>query len=98
VLVPEFGDDTVKRALIVWALGGLNSAGAAFINHLAGCMNNLVWKSGCADRGLWMKADTYPDDGVMYLAYILMYVDDILCVYHDPGAPLAMACWMSTSR
>jgi hypothetical protein len=25
----------------------------------------------------------------LYWAYILIYVDDILCVHHDPGAPLA---------
>jgi hypothetical protein len=38
---------------------------------------------------LWMKAETLPDDGVSYWAYILIYVDDILCVHHDPGSPLA---------
>jgi hypothetical protein len=31
-----------------------------------------------------MKAETRPDDGVLYWAYILIYVDDILCVHHDP--------------
>jgi hypothetical protein len=36
-----------------------------------------------------MKAETRPDDGVLYWAYILIHVDDILCVHHDPGAPLA---------
>jgi hypothetical protein len=36
-----------------------------------------------------MKAETHPDDGVLYWAYILLYVDGILCVHHDPGAPLA---------
>jgi hypothetical protein len=35
-----------------------------------------------------MKAETRPDDGVLYRAYILIYVDDILCVHHDPGYPL----------
>jgi hypothetical protein len=36
-----------------------------------------------------MKAETRPDDGVLCWAYILIYVDDILCVHHDPGSPLA---------
>jgi hypothetical protein len=36
-----------------------------------------------------MKAETRPDDGFLYWAYILIYVDDILCVHHDSGAPLA---------
>jgi hypothetical protein len=35
-----------------------------------------------------MKAETRPDYGVLYWAYILIYVDDILCVNHGPGAPL----------
>jgi hypothetical protein len=36
-----------------------------------------------------MKAETRPDDGVLYWAYILIYVYDTLCVHHDPGSPLA---------
>jgi hypothetical protein len=36
-----------------------------------------------------MKAETRPDDGVLYGAYIMIYMDDILCVHHDHGAPLA---------
>jgi hypothetical protein len=43
VLGPEFGDDAGKRALIVRALYGLNSAGAAFSNHIAECMTHLGW-------------------------------------------------------
>jgi hypothetical protein len=35
VLGPEYGDDAGKRALIVRALYGLKSSGAAFRNHLA---------------------------------------------------------------
>jgi hypothetical protein len=36
-----------------------------------------------------MKAETCPEDGVMYWAYILIYVDDIVCVHQEPGTPLA---------
>jgi hypothetical protein len=89
VLGPEFGDDSGKRALIVIALYGLKSAGPAFRNHLAECMKHLGWHPCRADRDLWMKAETCPDDGFLYWAYILIYVDDILCVHHDPGSPLA---------
>jgi capsid portal protein len=46
VLGPEFGDD----ALIVRALYGLHSAGAAFRNHLAECMKHLGWNPCRADR------------------------------------------------
>jgi hypothetical protein len=52
-------------------------------------MNHLGWNPCCAARDLWIKAETRPDDGVLYWAYILIYVDEMLCVHHDPGAPLA---------
>jgi hypothetical protein len=81
VIGPEFGDDAGKRALIVRALYGLKSAGAAFRNHLVECMNHLGWNPCRAVRDLCMKAETRPDDGVLYWAYILIYVDDILCVH-----------------
>jgi hypothetical protein len=89
VLGPEFGDNAGKRSLIVRALYGLKSAGAAFRNHLASCMDHLVWKLCLADRDVWMNEETRTDDSVNYWAYILIYVDDILCVHHDPGTSLA---------
>jgi hypothetical protein len=67
VLGPELGDDSGNRALIVRALYGLKLAGAAFRNHLAECMKQLGWNPCRADRDLWMKAETHPDDGVLYL-------------------------------
>jgi hypothetical protein len=36
-----------------------------------------------------MEEETRPDYGVKYWAYILIYVDDILCVHNDPGTSLA---------
>jgi hypothetical protein len=89
VLGPKFGEDAGKRALIVRARYGLKSAGAAFRNHLASCMDHLGCKPCLADRDLWMTEETRPDDGVKYWAYILIYVDNILCVHHDPGTSLA---------
>jgi hypothetical protein len=55
VIGPEFGEDAGKRALIVGSLYGLKSAGAAFRNHLASCMDDLGWKPCLDDRYLWMK-------------------------------------------
>jgi hypothetical protein len=37
-----------------------------------------------ADPDLWYKAETRPTDNFRYYAYILCYVDDILCMHHDP--------------
>jgi hypothetical protein len=52
VLDPEFGDDAGNSVLIVRALYGLNSSGAAFRNHLAECMKHLEWNPCHADREL----------------------------------------------
>jgi hypothetical protein len=68
---------------------GLKSYGAVFRNHLAECMHHLGWNPCLVDREPWMKAETRPDDGVLHWASILIYVDDILCMHHDLGAPLA---------
>jgi hypothetical protein len=73
----------------VIALYGFKFSGAAFRNHSAEFMKHLGWNPCRADRDIWMKAETRPDDGILYWAYILIYMDDILCVHHDPGAPLA---------
>jgi hypothetical protein len=51
-------------------------------------MKDLGWIPCRADRDLWTKAEKCPNDGVLYWAYILIYVDDILCVHRDPGTPL----------
>ena len=41
ILGPEFGPDAGKSALIVRALYGLKSAGAAFPSHLASFMQQM---------------------------------------------------------
>jgi hypothetical protein len=83
VLGPEFGIDACKSAIIVRALYGLKSAGAAFCMHLASFVRQMGYTS-C----LWYKAETRPADSFRYYAYILCYVDDILCVHHDPMSVL----------
>jgi hypothetical protein len=37
-----------------------------------------------ADPDLWLKAVTKPEDNMRHYAYILCYVDDILCIHHGP--------------
>jgi hypothetical protein len=88
VLGPEFGIDAGKSAIIVHALYGLKSAGAAFCAHLASFMHQMGYTSCKADPDLWYKAETRPADSFRYYAYILCYVDDILCVPHDPMSVL----------
>ncbi len=83
-LGPEFEHDAGKSAIIVHALYGLKSPGAAFQAHLASFMHQMGYRSCKADPDLWLKAVTRPEDNVPYYAYILCYVDDILCIHHDP--------------
>ncbi len=83
ILGPEFGNDAGKDAIIVHALYGLKSAGAAFCSHLASFMRQMGHTSCKADPDLWVKAKTRPDKSVLYYAYILCYVDDTLCIHHD---------------
>ncbi len=84
ILGSEFGHDTGRSAVIVRALYRLKNAGAAFQAHLASFMRQMGYSSCKADPDLWLKAMTRPEDNVHYYAYILCYVDDILCIHHNP--------------
>ena len=87
VLGEEFGEDKGKVGVIVRALYGTKSAGAAFRNHLADCMLNMGYDSCKADPDVWLKECVRPD-GTRYYGYILLYVDDALCINHDATAEL----------
>ncbi len=48
-------------------------------------MLQMGYTSCKADPDLWLKAVTIPEDNVRYYAaYILCYVDNKLCMHHDP--------------
>ena len=82
ILGSEFGEDKGKIGVIKRALYGTKSAGASFRNHLADCMLHLGYESCKADPDVWLKRFTKPD-GTPYYGYMLLYVDDALCVNHD---------------
>jgi hypothetical protein len=82
ILGPKFGHDAGRSA--VRALYGLKNAGAALRAHLASFMCQMGFTSCKADPDLWLKAMTRPEDNVRYYTYILCYVDDILCIHHNP--------------
>jgi hypothetical protein len=54
-LGPEFDHNAGNSAIIVHALYGLKSAGAALHAHLADCMQHLGYTSCPADPDLWYK-------------------------------------------
>jgi hypothetical protein len=80
----EFGSHNGKRAIIVRALFGLKSAGAAFCNHLSICMTNLGYKSCLADPRMWLQPMVLESNGTSYYKYVLIYADHILCMLHNP--------------
>ncbi len=91
LLDPEFDKDKSCKAIVVRALYGLKSVGAAFRSYLADCMRQLGYETFFADPDLWMKVCTW-DTGnghEKYYLYILIYVDDILCIHNDSDSVLS---------
>ena len=79
----EFGLENVgKTALIRRALYGGKSSGADFWKHLRSCMNHLGFTSCEADPDIWLR-EGQKDDGSPYWEYVLLYVDDALCISCD---------------
>jgi len=66
-------------------LYGLKSSGAAFRAHLAEALYDLSYMPTKADPDVWIRPVTKPN-GFEYYEMMLIYVDDILCIPHDPHA------------
>ena len=80
----EWGDDMQGTiCVIVRALYGLKSSANAWRNHICSTLRSMDFTFSLADNDLWMRQDTKPD-GTSYYSYILVYVDDILIISHDP--------------
>jgi len=81
---PEFGPELCGTMMIVVrALYGLKSAGAAFRSYLAEHLISLDYRASYADPDVWLRPAVKPD-GTEYYEMILCYVDDILSISHDP--------------
>ncbi len=71
------------ECIIFHALYGLKLAGASFWNHLADCIKTVGYKPRLADQDVWIQAKIRPENGHQYYSYVLIYVDDILCIHHN---------------
>ena len=80
---PEFGSDQGKIMIIVRALYGLKSSGAAFRALLAEVLHDLNYRPSKADPDVYMRP-AVKEDGFQYYEYVLTYVDDVLCISHKP--------------
>ena len=80
---PEFVADCGKRMIVVRALYGLKSFGAAFRALLAKHLHDMGYKSSYADPDVYMRPAIKPD-GFKYWEYLLAYVDDCCSISFDP--------------
>ena len=69
--------------MIVRALYGLKSSGQAWRSHFAQTLEKLGFKSSFADPDVWYKPSVKVS-GEEYYMYILVYVDDLLCIDEHP--------------
>jgi Reverse transcriptase (RNA-dependent DNA polymerase) len=73
--------------IIKKALYGLKTSGAAFRAHLAETLFKLNYMPTKADLDVWIRPGI-KSDGFEYYEMILVYVDDVLCVSHNPKATM----------
>ena len=59
------------------------SVGASFRNHLADSVLHLGYDSCHADPHFLYIPMVYPADNFKYYSYVLLYVDDCLCICHN---------------
>jgi hypothetical protein len=82
---PEFGPNNVgKTVIIVHAMYGLKSSGAAWHDKLSETLREMGFKPSYADPDVWMRPATKVD-GHRYYEYILVYADDILVISASPS-------------
>lgn len=80
----EWGEHAGKPVLVVRALYGLKGSGQAWRSFLADTLKNVLgFTSSLADPDVWYKANTKAD-GTKYYTYLLIYVDDVICIDTDP--------------
>lgn len=78
----EFGiEHKGKVAVITKALYGGKYAGRDYWKHMQSLMSFLGFTSCKADSNVWMRK-AITEEGVEYWEYILLYVDDCLCISH----------------
>jgi hypothetical protein len=81
---PEFGPMNEGRPmLIVQALYGLRSSRARWRDHLASTIRTMGFTACLADADVWLRKNA-KQNGSEYYEYLLVYLDDILVVSHDP--------------
>jgi Reverse transcriptase (RNA-dependent DNA polymerase) len=81
---PEFGDEAGRVAIIVHALYGLKSSGAAWHAFFAQSLSDTGFISCKSDPDMWLRPEI-KTDGSKYYEYVLVYVDDLLVISEQPS-------------
>ena len=84
---PEFGSRQGSVVKVVRALYGLKSSGAAWREMFNATVLEMGFASTIADPDVYRKAHA-KDNGFKYYEYLLVYVDDVLIISHDPNRHL----------
>jgi hypothetical protein len=84
---PEFGSDAGKNMIVVRALYGLKTSGAAFRSFLAEHLHDMGYRPSRADPDVWLRPGI-KEDGYKYWEMILCYVDDVLAISDNPEKTL----------
>ena len=82
---PEFGEYEGCIVLIVKALYGLRSSGSAWHSQFSDHLRSMGFTPSLSDMDMWMRRQQRPDD-TEYYEYLVVYVDDVLIVSHNPQA------------
>jgi Reverse transcriptase (RNA-dependent DNA polymerase) len=81
----EFGvNNKGKVAIIEKALYGLKSSGAAWRSLFASTLVNFNFVNSIADPDVWLRAAIHPQTILECYEMVLVYVDDILHLSHNP--------------
>ena len=80
---PEFGSEDGKKILVIKSLFGLKRSCAEFSAFLAETLYEMCYMPSYTDLDLWLRPEVNPDS-FGYYEYILCYVDNMLCISHNP--------------
>ena len=83
----DTGDDMGKVSVITRALYGLRSSGASWRAMLARTLEDFGFQNTMADPDVWRR-HSKRENGTEYYELLLVYVDDILLVSHQPKPTL----------
>ena len=84
---PEFGSEQGSTFIIRKALYGLKSSGFSWRTTMCQTVETMGYKSTIADPDVYIR-ESAKTTGELYYEFLLVYVDDILCVSENPKLTL----------